>query len=99
MPRIIRTPVSRTDVVEIVLRIRRVNAKAARKLLHAIDDTIVLLSQFPGIGPKRPELGAAIRSFPVAKYTDYLIFYRLIDDGIEVIRVTHGAQNLPRLFR
>jgi toxin ParE1/3/4 len=98
MPEILRTPTSRTDVVEIVLRIRRVNAKAARKLLLAIDDTITLLSQFPGIGPKRQELGDAVRSFPVAKYTDYLIFYRVLDDGIEVIRVLHGARNLPQLF-
>jgi toxin ParE1/3/4 len=98
MPRIIRTPVSRLDVVDIVLRVRRVNSKAARKLLNAINDTIILLSEFPGIGPRRPELGAEIRSFPVAKYTDYLIC-RLIDDGIEVIRVIHGARNLPPLFR
>jgi toxin ParE1/3/4 len=87
------------DVVEIVLRVRRANAKAARKLLNAINDTILLLSEFPGIGPMRPELGTAIRSFPVAKYTDYLIFYRRIDGGIEVIRVLHGAQNLPPLLR
>jgi toxin ParE1/3/4 len=99
MPRIIRTPASRTDVVQIVLRIRLVNPKAARKLLNAIYDTITLLADFPGIGPKRPELATGIRSFPVAKYTDYLIFYRPITDGIEVIRVLHGAQHLPRLFR
>jgi toxin ParE1/3/4 len=98
MPIILRTPQSRTDVVEIILRIRQANAPAARKLLHAINDTLELLSGFPGIGPRRPELGRGIQSFPVAKYTDYLIFYRSIDNGIEVIRVLHGARNLRRIF-
>jgi plasmid stabilization system protein ParE len=61
MARVISTPVSRTDVVEIVLRIRRANSKAARKLLDATNDTVTLLARFPDIGLRRPELVAATR--------------------------------------
>lgn len=99
MARIDRTRESRADVVEIVLRVRRENPKAAKRLLDAINKTIKLLAAFPAIGPRRDELADALRSFPVSKYTDYLVFYRPITDGIEVIRVLHGSRNLRRLFR
>jgi toxin ParE1/3/4 len=29
---------------------------------------------------------------------NYIIFYRPIDDGIEVVRILHGARDLPPLF-
>jgi len=29
---------------------------------------------------------------------NYVIFYRPIEDGIVVIRVLHGARDLPELF-
>ena len=52
--------------------------------------------QFPGAGQARSELMPNLRSFPVGRY---LIFYRPIPDGIEVLRVLHGARNLRKIFR
>src|SRR4051794_26040034 len=99
MPKVLRTRQSRVDVVEIVLRVRRDNRRAARRLLKSIDDTMELLAGFPKLGPQRDELAPSLRSFPVSRYTNYLIFYRIIQDGIEVIRVLHGARNLPEVFK
>jgi len=31
-------------------------------------------------------------------FDDYLIFYRPIRDGIEVMKVIHGSRDLPMLF-
>ena len=36
-----------------------------------------------------------MRSFPIGKY---LIFYKRVDSGIEVVRVVHGARNLRKIF-
>ncbi|MGH9438287.1 MAG: type II toxin-antitoxin system RelE/ParE family toxin, partial [Terriglobia bacterium] len=36
--------------------------------------------------------------FPVKDFPKYLIFYRPIRDGIEVVRVIHGARDIPALF-
>jgi hypothetical protein len=32
------------------------------------------------------------------RFDDYLVFYQPCQDGIEVLRVIHGAQHLDSLF-
>jgi toxin ParE1/3/4 len=46
------------------------------------------------IGRARPELREDLRSFP---YSAYLVLYRVIDDGVEIVRVVHAARNLDDL--
>ena len=46
------------------------------------------------IGRARPELRPDLRSFP---FGAYLILYRAIDDGAEIVRVVHAARNLDDL--
>jgi toxin ParE1/3/4 len=95
MPRIIRTPAAEADLWEIVLHIARDNEPAAFRLADIINEKFELLAQFPGAGPARPELLVDLRSYPVG---NYLILYKPIDGGIEVLRLVHGARNLRRLF-
>ena len=95
MPRIIRTPAAEADLWEIVVYIARDNEDAAFHIVDRINERFEMLSQFPNAGPARPELLPELRSFPVG---NYLILYKPIDDGIEVMRVVHGARNLRRLF-
>ena len=92
------TPTSLADIVEIVLAVRRHNRRAAKRLLDAINQTLELLSTFPTAGPRRDELFAGLRSFPGRRYTNYVVFYRPESEGIVVIRVMHGARDLPRQF-
>jgi len=39
-----------------------------------------------------------MRVFPVKSFENYLVFYRPIRDGIEVVRVIHGARDASRVF-
>jgi hypothetical protein len=40
-----------------------------------------------------------MRMFPIKHFTNYLIFYRpLAGKKIEVVRIAHGARDLPTLF-
>jgi hypothetical protein len=48
------------------------------------------------MGRLRPELAPHLRSFPIG---NYVIFYRLTQEGIEVARVLHGARDIDALFR
>jgi toxin ParE1/3/4 len=95
MPRILRTPAAEADMWEILLHVARDSEDAAFRLIDSIDERFELLARFPGAGPERPELAPELRSFPVG---NYLILYKPLDDGIEVMRVVHGARNLRRLF-
>ena len=65
---------------------------AAERLLDAIDSRCRLLAEQPGLGTLREDLAPRLRFFPAG---NYLIFYRSGADGIEIIRVLHGARDLP----
>ncbi len=67
----------------------------AEQFLNGIDSTLQRIAQFPQIGRKRDELYPGLRSLP---YEKYLIFYRLLNDDIEVLRVVSGYQDLTALF-
>jgi toxin ParE1/3/4 len=48
------------------------------------------------VGRLRGDLLPDLRGFVVGRY---LIFYRPIEDGIEVVRVFHGARNVEALLK
>ena len=95
MPDIRRTAQAEEDLIELWLYIAQDNPGAADRLLDEIEDKFSLLAANPQLGPARPAIAADCRYFPVGRY---LILYRLIPDGIEVIRVVQGSRRLEDLF-
>ncbi|MEM9008584.1 MAG: type II toxin-antitoxin system RelE/ParE family toxin [Cyanobacteria bacterium P01_F01_bin.86] len=67
----------------------------AETVLTKVNQKCQQLMSFPGIGRKRDELSTGVRSVPV---DNYLVFYRLIEDGIEVLRIVSGYRDLEVLF-
>lgn len=59
------------------------------------------LAAMPGMGGRYEsdnlEL-AGVRVFPVSRIRNYLIFYRPTPQGIEVLRVLHGARDIDRVL-
>jgi toxin ParE1/3/4 len=95
MPVIHRSSQAQLDIAEIALRIAQDNPTAADRWLELIDEKFRLLARMPELGRKRFELAPDLRSFPVG---NYVIFCRPVTDGIQVIRVLHGARDIPALF-
>ena len=85
------------DLDEIENYIPQDNSQAARRLLLRLREVCLTLSEHPYIGRARPEFGLEHRSFAVPN-TRYVIIYRPIDAGVEIIHVRQGSQNLRRLF-
>jgi len=92
---VLRTSQAGLDLTEIALFIARNNPAAADRWLETIDEKCAMLAKMPHLGRLRPELAPELRSFPVGRY---VIFYRPASDGIEVIRVLHGARDIPAVF-
>jgi len=86
---------ARADLDELWLYIAPDNIEAADRLVSALVSRFPKLAAMPELGRQRTELAALIRSFPVGRY---VIFYRPIKSGVEIIRVLHGARDLPPLF-
>ncbi|HUO09869.1 MAG TPA: type II toxin-antitoxin system RelE/ParE family toxin [Phycisphaerae bacterium] len=93
MGQIFRTEASHQDYREIWYYIAVDNVDAANGVVRAFDDALMMLGQHPNAGRRRPRLGKNLRSFPVG---EYLLFYRPIEDGIELLRVLHGARKFKR---
>ncbi|KAF3885160.1 MULTISPECIES: type II toxin-antitoxin system RelE/ParE family toxin [Nostocales] len=68
---------------------------AADRFLIKINQKCKTLANFPNMGRRRDELLPSLRSFPV---DDYIIFYRPIEGGIEILRVVSGYRDLNALF-
>ncbi len=90
-----RTPQAEEDLIEVWQYIARDDDKAATAHLRRLDETCVRLAEQPGMGRARPEIRSDLRSFPVGKY---VILYRVVDDGVLIVRVVHGARDLSNLF-
>ncbi len=54
----------------------------------------IRLADNPLMGPARPDIAPEFRYHPVG---NYLLLYRIVSGGIEVVRVVHGARDLLNL--
>jgi toxin ParE1/3/4 len=96
MPRVVVSPEADADIDDAAHYIAQGGIDAAVRFVDRLDAKLKLLAWMPNLGQARPELASGVRSLPFGKY---LIIYRLVIDGIEVVRVLHGARDLRRIFR
>jgi toxin ParE1/3/4 len=95
--RIVRRPRARQDLVEIWRYIAGdAGEPRADKYLRRLNDVITYLAQQPLMGRARPEIQEeVIRSFAGESH---VIFYIALTDGIELVRVIHGSQDLEKAW-
>ncbi len=86
-----KLPLADLDLDSIWSFVAADNVRAADKLVDRIGDVFEMLLQNPMAGRERPDLREGLRSFPVGSY---VIFYIAVSDGIEVIRVMGGRQDV-----
>jgi toxin ParE1/3/4 len=82
---------ARFEVLEIANYIAADNEAAADQLLELLVQHFEFLGDNPYAGRRRDELRAEYRSFPVGQY---IILYRVIQDGVEIMHVLHGRRDL-----
>jgi toxin ParE1/3/4 len=89
------------DLEECARYIRKDSPRSARRFLRSAKATCRMLLRFPKIGSSygstRSEL-AELRVFPVKGFANYLLFYRPIRQGIALVRVLHGARDIPAIL-
>lgn len=90
------TPLADQDLDEIWLTIAADSVERADKFVDALTKRFVTLSRSPRAGRARNELLPGLRSFA---FRNYVIFYSLLDDGVLIERVLHGARDIGKLIR
>jgi toxin ParE1/3/4 len=96
-----KRPRARRDLVESYAYIGRENADAAERFLDAAEETIRSVVNMPGLGTPREYLNnrlSGLRSVPIRGFRNWLLFYRVVQEHVEVVRVLHGARDLAALF-
>ena len=88
------SPQARSELEAIGDYIAEDSPANAEQFIDRLTEKFVALGRNPRIGRARPELRPDLRSFP---YGAYLILYRIVDDGVEIVRVVHAARNLDDL--
>ena len=91
MPEVVYAPEADDDLESIVDYIARDKPQAARDWLTKLRATCETISTQPDVGEDRKGFGIpGCKSFSVGQY---VIFFRMIDSGIEVSRVIHGSRD------
>lgn len=75
---------ARLDLNDIWFYIAQDNPKAADRFIRAIVSRFPKLAAIPGRGRPREELTPGLRSTSVGRY---IIFYRSLENGVEIVRV------------
>lgn len=60
--------------------------------LADLEPVLLKLVDYPELGRARPEIRVGLRSFA---YRNHVIFYRILESHIRVVRVLHGSRDLP----
>lgn len=95
MLRVVKTRQARRDMASALAFLETHSPRAGQRLEAEIEAAIQRIAQFPESGRSRAEFRPGLRSVVVG---DYLLFYRLLDQDVQVLRFLHGARDLPKLF-
>lgn len=97
-PLILLWPAARKDLLAQAEWLEERTPGAGTRFLGAATAAMGRLASTPRMGRAPPEaspLFTGLRSWPVRGFAAILLFYRPIRGGIEVLRVLHGARDLP----
>src|SRR5688572_20676747 len=95
MSKIKLKPLAEADLDNIWDFIANDNPDKAEEILWLINEKLHLLAGNHNLGRARLEILQSIRSFPIKSY---IVFYRPIKSGIEVIRILHSSQDIISNF-
>jgi toxin ParE1/3/4 len=97
MARLVERPKARQELEDIAVHIGMDRPSAARRFLAAAQKTYTALAAMPEMGvlweAENPRF-QGLRHFPIPRYPNYVIFYRPLPDGVEILHILHGGRDL-----
>jgi toxin ParE1/3/4 len=67
----------------------------ALRLVDSITERFYVLSEHPYLGRRRHDLREGQRSHAIG---NYLIFYRIVEKDVFILRIMHGRRDIGQLF-
>jgi addiction module RelE/StbE family toxin len=91
-------PSSAKDLTEIVDYIKIDSPQSALNFLDKIDESISRLEQFPFIGVIPKDIRLQSLGYRILIIDNYLVFYVVFDDIVEIRRIISGKRKYDFLF-
>jgi toxin ParE1/3/4 len=95
MKRLVFAPAARDDLMAIGLYIADDNPSGAERLVAELEAKARDLAAWPQSHPARDDISPGLRA---AVHGRYLLLYRDLEDEVRIVRIVHGARDLPRIF-
>src|SRR5690606_33961365 len=95
MSRLYLTKVAKQDLQAILAYIAQQRPQVADEVVDRLLSKCELLASHPLLGQVRAEFSGDYRSFAVERW---VVFYRVVQDGVEIHRVMDGARNIDDLL-
>jgi toxin ParE1/3/4 len=92
---VVKRPLAELDLLEVWDYIADDSMDRADEFLDRIEEKLQALARNPGMGRRREDLLLGLQSLPIG---NYIVFYREIKDGIDVIRVLRGSRDIEAIF-
>lgn len=98
--RIVRAPEVAAELWSIFAVIAENREDAALRFLDAADRCFQQIAASPGIGTIgefASPLLTGVRRWRIAEFPNYLVFYRIHENAVEILHILHGARNIDEL--
>jgi toxin ParE1/3/4 len=95
MARVIRSEQAQQDLEGILDYLDSQSTQVTDRFAVKFEQACNLHATHPHIGAGSEEYAPNLRHFTV---WNYAVFYRPVEGGIELIRIIHGARDIPKLF-
>lgn len=98
---VVRERLAEADLEEHVDYLAARSELVALRFIDAAAHALERLGQSPEIGGlwnfTNPRL-EGMRVWPIPGFRDYLIFYRMADETVQVLRILHGGRDLAKIL-
>jgi toxin ParE1/3/4 len=93
---IVKSKDAQRDIDEISLHIAQTSVAAALRWYDDLDKSFRRIANAPGMGTAHDSIDPGLRSVAMG---NYLVFFRKVRRGIEIVRVIHGARKWQRILK
>ena len=87
------------ELLDAALWMARDDWAAAEAFRAAVIGAAELIGRRPGIGVRRPQLASELYRFFSLRGFPYIIVYTTVETPPRIVRVVHGARDLPSVLR
>jgi toxin ParE1/3/4 len=98
---VVEWPLARLDLEELAEELGQHHERVAARFLAAVKDAYRLLREMPEAGSLWPTTNPryeGLRVWPLRRYRNYLIFYRQVNEVLQIVRVQKAARDWTTYF-